>query len=116
MALTDEQKKKIISLHSTNEYSIAELSRMFNVNRTIIYRIVDPEYYENSKKSSNKYSQKNREELQKKEATTYTRYSFKFHNENDKDIIDKFASTENVQGYIKSLIRADILSNNKVDE
>lgn len=32
----------------------------------------------------------------------------KLHKENDADVLDKLASVGNVQGYIKSLIRADI--------
>lgn len=36
---------------------------------------------------------------------------FNFHKVNDKDIIDKLASVESMQGYVKDLIRADIAKN-----
>ena len=35
-------------------------------------------------------------------------YGFRLHNDIDKDIIDKLASVESMQGYIKMLIRADL--------
>lgn len=34
--------------------------------------------------------------------------TMKLHNENDRDILEKLEQVENKQGYIKSLIRADL--------
>ena len=38
-------------------------------------------------------------------------FLLKLNKEADADIIEKFESTDNVQGYIKSLIRADLEKN-----
>ena len=43
-------------------------------------------------------------------------YGLRLHNELDKDIIEKLASVPSMQGYIKSLIRADITSTGSVPE
>lgn len=40
--------------------------------------------------------------------THSTRYALKLNNTTDADIISKLSSVGNVQGYIKSLIRADL--------
>lgn len=40
-------------------------------------------------------------------------YGLKLSLSNDKDIIDKLAAVESVQGYIKALIRADIMKEDK---
>ena len=47
-----------------------------------------------------------REELWKKENTKQVK--FRFNIRTDADILSKLESVENVQGYIKALIRADI--------
>ena len=42
------------------------------------------------------------------DAKHVTRYSLKLNNTTDADVIARLASVGNVQGYIKSLIRADL--------
>jgi hypothetical protein len=44
----------------------------------------------------------------KYDATHTTQFMVKLNNGTDKDIIEKLESVDNRQGYIKSLIRADI--------
>lgn len=39
----------------------------------------------------------------------------KLNKKTDKDIIDRLAAADNIQGYIKELIRIDILRDNSVD-
>ena len=39
----------------------------------------------------------------------------KLNKKTDKDIIDRLAAADNIQGYIKELIRLDILRDNSID-
>ena len=39
----------------------------------------------------------------------------KLNKKTDKDIIDRLSAADNIQGYIKELIRIDILRDNSVD-
>lgn len=39
----------------------------------------------------------------------------KLNKKTDKDIIDRLAEADNIQGYIKELIRLDILRDNSID-
>mgnify|MGYP007012584663 CR=1 FL=1 len=52
---------------------------------------------------------KKRSEIQAKYDREHCKYySFKFHTENDSDIIARLAEVDSMQGYIKQLIRDDI--------
>ena len=52
---------------------------------------------------------KTRTEIQNKyDAQHRKTYTIKLHNENDSDIIKKFASVPSVMGYIKQLVREDL--------
>ena len=52
---------------------------------------------------------KTRTEIQAKyDAANRTAFSFKLHNTNDAEIIDKLKSVPSIQGYIKQLIREDL--------
>lgn len=54
---------------------------------------------------------KNTSKIQAKyDATHCKRYSLKFHIIKDEEIVDKLASVDSIQGYIKKLILADIKS------
>jgi len=46
-------------------------------------------------------------------ATTTKAISFRLNRNTDKDILDKLESVDNVQGYLKELIRADIAKDNE---
>lgn len=39
----------------------------------------------------------------------------KLNKKTDRDIIDRLSEADNIQGYIKELIRADILKDNSID-
>ena len=39
----------------------------------------------------------------------------KLNKKTDKDIIDRLSAADNIQGYIKELIRLDILKDNSID-
>lgn len=62
--------------------------------------------------SDEKYKNENQElrakRQQKYAEKTIRRVPLGFHVVNDKDILDKLDSVDNVQGYIKGLIRNDI--------
>lgn len=45
-------------------------------------------------------------------ATTTKAIPFRLNLNTDKDILEKLSSVDNVQGYLKSLIRADIAKDN----
>ena len=52
---------------------------------------------------------KTRTEIQAKyDANNCTRFSMKFHNVSDAELIEKLRSVPSIQGYVKQLIRADI--------
>lgn len=54
---------------------------------------------------------KTRTEIQAKyDAANRTAFGFRLHNVNDADIIAKLRSVPSIQGYIKQLIRQDLLS------
>ena len=42
-------------------------------------------------------------------------FKLKLNKKTDADIINRLAAADNIQGYIKELIRADILRDNSVD-
>lgn len=42
-------------------------------------------------------------------------FKLKLNKKTDKDIITRLAAADNIQGYIKELIRADILRDNSID-
>ena len=57
------------------------------------------------KRARNKYDQEHKDE--------FKNYHFRLNKENDFDVIAKLESVQNKQGYIKSLILADIEKNKK---
>lgn len=59
------------------------------------------------KRARNKYDQEHKDE--------FKNYHFRLNKENDSDVIAKLESVQNKQGYIKSLILADIEKNVKGD-
>lgn len=42
-------------------------------------------------------------------------FKLKLNKKTDKDIITRLSAADNIQGYIKELIRADILRDNSID-
>lgn len=42
-------------------------------------------------------------------------FKLKLNKKTDKDIIDRLSAADNIQGYIKELIRLDILRDNSID-
>ena len=52
----------------------------------------------------------------KSDAIHRTSFSFSFGNVNDADVIEKLNSVPNKQGYIKNLIRADIIRQQTIAE
>ena len=58
-----------------------------------------------------------RTEIQLKyDKTNCTFMTFKFNNKTDEDILQKLASVENRQGYVKQLIREDIAKGSQKQE
>lgn len=52
-----------------------------------------------------------RQAVARYDAANTRKVAFKFNLKTDADILDKFSSLDNVQGYIKRLIREDIAKN-----
>ena len=59
-----------------------------------------------------KTSQAQREAVMRYDSENTTRIAIKLNNTTDQDIIDWLKSQKNKQGYIKSLIRKDMLASN----
>ena len=59
-----------------------------------------------------KTSQAQREAVMRYDSENTTRIAIKLNNTTDQDIIDWLKSQKNKQGYIKSLIREDMLARN----
>ena len=55
--ITNEQKKAIIELYNTQQYTKYRLSKIFGISETTVKRIVDPVYAEDLKIRNRKYNQ-----------------------------------------------------------
>ena len=101
MRIKDETRKEIIADYKTGMYSYAALAAKYNISSTSVGRIVNPEYEEREREKS-KIRQRNYEQPK----PNYT-VNLRFYDK-DQDVIEKVKSVDNIQTYIKGLIRKDI--------
>ena len=101
MRIKEEIRKKIIEDYSTGQYSYASLAAKYGVSGTSIGRIVNPEYEEREREKS-RIRQRSYEQPKPKYMVNL-RFS-----EKDQALIDKIKSVDNIQTYVKNLIREDI--------
>lgn len=57
---------------------------------------------------TNKTTEAQRNAIKKYDAKTYQKKTFRFHKENDIDVLEKLASVDSQNAYIIDLIRKDI--------
>lgn len=105
MRIKDEIREKIIKDYETGQYSYATLAAKYGVSPTSIGRIVNPEYQERERERS-KIRQRNYEQPKPKYMVNLRFY------EKDQDLLDKVKSVDNIQTYVKDLIRKDISKEN----
>ena len=102
--MNDEIRNQIIADYKTGNYSYASLSAKYGISRTTIGRIVNTDYAEREREK-NRIRQ--RSYIQPK--PNYV-FNLRFYN-NDQELLDKVKSVDNIQQYIKGLIREDIEKN-----
>ena len=101
MKIKEEIRKKVIEDYKTGDYTYASLAAKYNISRTSIGRIVNPEYQEREREKS-KIRQRNYEQPKPKYMVNLRFY------EKDQELLDKVKSVDNIQTYVKDLIQEDI--------
>lgn len=105
--LSDEQKEIVLKRHENGD-SNRKIAKDFNVSYTTIARILNPDYAERVRE----VNRKNLKSIRDSGKLNSIQFPpLILHPEKDADIITKLNSVSNRQGYIKKLIREDILKN-----
>ena len=99
--IKDEIRQKIIEDYKTGQYSYASLGAKYGISGTSVGRIVNPVYQERERERS-KIRQRSYEQPKPKYMVNLRFY------EKDHKLIDKIKSVDNIQTYVKNLIRKDI--------
>lgn len=105
--LTAEQIAAIPRLYA-NGLTEAEIGAKFGVSAMTIHRHRHPEYYAKTKDATRRRQRENLANVQRTRMSNHKSINLSFHKENDAAIIEQLAHTENVQGYIRGLIMADV--------
>ena len=106
--LTQEQKKEIYLIHHEDGCPKQKLAEMYGVSYNTIRRICDPALYEEQKLANKEYKIKNKAKIRETDKNNFYRPALKFHKINDRAIIAKLESQDNLNDYIRSLIMKDI--------
>lgn len=111
--LTEEQRNEIREAFIKDHAPYSVLADKYNVSKNTILRICNPEKYEKQLEANKEYRKKNKDKINENIKNNYSKYTFIFHNVNDKDILKKINEQDNVSEYLKNLIKKDIEETNK---
>ena len=105
--LKKEQIEKIPEMKDLG-FSDQEIGDKFGVSRATIYRYRSPAAYARHKERAKEYSAEHATAMWHARKTTRMEIRLSFHRENDKKVIAKLESVDNIQDYVRSLILKDI--------
>lgn len=109
--LTDEQRAEIIRLYNEDKLSYKNIAALFDVNWRTISRIINPEAYEEEKKRNVEYNKKNSKQIIANQKKNTRSYHLRFTQSTEGDVIEHLDSKENLNGYLKDIIRQDMAKN-----
>lgn len=105
--LTDADREEIIRLNKAG-LSYDALAIRFDVHYNTINRICNPEKYQLQKERNVESNRKNRGSVLKSRKENQRFFSLGLTKETDGDMIDHLEKKENVNAYLKSVIRSDM--------
>lgn len=101
MKLNDKDRESLVKDYESGKFSYSSLAAKYGISRTSVGRIVNPSLYEKEK-------EKNRDRNKGYVNPHYQKPLLIRLYKKDKDIEDHLNNVDNVQAYIKELIRKDI--------
>lgn len=105
---SEEDKDLIRKLHDEDGLSYAAIAARYGVAPITINRICRPDLAARQAEQRKQYRINNSIRVQEYEKQAYRNYSIRFHRKNDADIIKQLDQQENIIGYIRALIAADV--------
>lgn len=106
--LSDEEREEARRLNREEGLSYAALAVRYKVDYRTISRICNPERYEEEKKRNAEYNKKSKNKILNTRKTNQRTILLLLTHSLDSDIIRFLDAKDNVNGYLKTLIRKDM--------
>lgn len=106
--LTDDMRNEIRRLHSENGLSYTSIAEQYPVSPKTASRICNPEKYAEEKQHNEEYRKRNMHKILDRRKESQREFHLRLSYSKDADMIDHLEAMDNVNGYLRTIIRRDM--------